>query len=207
MTVISLQLQTDPEVEVAVYKIGLSDGSLFSIKTSYLSSIYQDKIQGVCNKVLPVEEEEAFRFAGACFQAEQTALRLITRAEQTSFGLSAKLERRGHSPSSVRAVISHLTERKMINDRRYAELWLQSRLSRKAESPRRLITALCSRGIDRTVAAETLTSVLHFEGESGLLKKYMEKNHLSIENTLKSKLKYEGFSAAVIESFREKAGL
>lgn len=207
MTVISLQLQTDPEVAAAVYKIGLSDGSLFSIKTSYLSSINQDNIHGVCNKVLSVEEEEAFRFAGACFQAEQAALRLITQAEQTGLGLSAKLKRRGHSPTCVRAVISHLTERNMINDRRYAELWLQSRLSRKAESPRRLITALCNRGIDRTIAAEVLTSVLHFERESGLLKKYMEKNHLSIENTLKSKLKYEGFSAAAIESFREEAGL
>jgi len=185
------------------YKIGLSDGSVFVIKTSYLSSIYQDMAVITRNRVLSNEEEEAFRFAGACFEAEQSALRLTARAEQTGFGLTAKLKRRGHCSEAVQAVVSRLKSLEILSDSRYARLWLWSRLSRKEESPRRLITALCSRGIDRSVAGEALKTVLTFERELNVLKRYMKKNHFSISNIKKSTLQYEGFSAEVIQSLWE----
>lgn len=216
MTVVSVKSQTDPEVGASVYKIELSDGSLFSIKTSYLSPASQGELFSMLNKALSVEEEQDFRFAAACFQAEQAALRLLARAEQTSLGLSNKLARRGHSAPCVQAVVSHLTELEILSDARYARLWLQARLARRGESPRYLIMALGNRGIDRNIAVAALKSVLNFEGESLLLKKYLQKNRLKSGNALndqtifdkttdalRSKLKYEGFSSAVIQSLWE----
>jgi regulatory protein len=207
MTVISVKQQTDPEGRALVYRIELSDGSVCSIKTSYLSPVYQEGMESILNKELSLEEEEAFHFAAACFQAEQAALNLISRAEQTSAGLSHKLAIRGHSLSCVRAVISYLAEQEILSDARYARLWLQARLAQRGESPRYLITALCNRRINRRLAEKVLTSILHFEDELMLLKKYLQKNRLKDENALtdvlKAKLKYEGFSSAVIQSVWE----
>ena len=78
-------------------------------------------------------------------QAEKTALRLIARAEQCSAGLARKLEKRKHDPAVIREVISKLSELKLLDDSRFARLWLQSRL-RFARSPRRLHASLCARG-------------------------------------------------------------
>lgn len=212
MTVVSVKPQSDPEGGVLVYKIELSDGSLCSIKTSYLPPGSQEGVESLLHKELSIEEEEAFRFAGACFEAEQAALRLIARAEQTSAGLSHKLERRGHSSSCVRSVVSHLTEREILSDARYARLWLQARLAWKGDSPRYLMTALCNRGINRRLAEAALKSILPFEEELVLLKKYLQKNHLEDErvspgllksDALKAALKHEGFSRAAIQSVWE----
>ena len=74
-------------------------------------------------------EEDAFRFAAACYKAEKAAARLIARAEQNSFGLAAKLERRGHDTRAVKAVISVLSDRNLLDDARYAERWILSRLA------------------------------------------------------------------------------
>ena len=204
--VISLKSQNDPKVKDAVYIIGLSDGSLFSIKTSYMSSIYRDNISAILNKDLSLEEEEDVRFAGCCFNAEQSALHLIARAEQSSVNLSFKLEKRGHKKSCVKRVIERLIEEKILSDTRYAEIWLQNRLSRKIESPRSLVAGLCAKGMSRKDADRVLKSLLSFDEELKLVKKYVEKNSFSIKdekNMVKAKLKFEGFSTESIEALLE----
>jgi SOS response regulatory protein OraA/RecX len=88
-------------------------------------------------------------------------------------------------------------------------MWLHARLARRLESPRYLITALCSRGIDRNIARKALTEVLDFDTELAMLNRYLEKKHL-IQNgssiNLRQNLKYEGFSSPVIDLLEEGAG-
>jgi regulatory protein len=187
-------------------RIELSDGSLFSFKTCYLPLVF-NTAEGI---EINEAEEEGLRFASACLRAEKTALRLIARAEQTCLGLTRKLEKRGHDSACVRSVISQLCESALLDDRRYARLWLDARISRQSTSPRRLLIGLSSRGIDRDDTAFALKEALDDEAEFLLLRRYAEKlqrkrkidsDDGNAGRSLKYLLKSEGFSSMAIQRF------
>ena len=214
LTIVSLKSETD------VSRIELSDGSLFSFKDCYLSSPFTTDSYAAGSEI-NADEEEAFRFASACLRAEKRALQLIARAEQTAFGLSRKLQKRGHEPDCIRAVTAQLCELNLLDDRRYARLWLESRISRQATSPRRLLAALRSRGIDRRDAEAALKETLDNEAEQQLLERYVQKlrrkgafsasnladgvdndpedTNSAILRSVRYTLKNEGFSSLAIE--------
>ena len=141
---------------------------------------------------------------------EQTALRLIARAEQSVFGLTRKLRKRGHSDSSIQIVIARLRETGLVDDRRYARLWLESRLNR-ASSPWRLRAALHARGIDNDDADYAMEKTLDEDAEQQLLRRYVEKlnrkgkyeNPADAETArqLRYLLKSEGFSSSAVRRF------
>jgi len=208
MTIISLKTEAKGELS----RIELSDGSLFSYRISYLPPellntqiVSPGTAQGM---EITAVEETAFRHASACLRAEKAALRLIARAEQCTPGLTAKLKKRGHESSCVNAVISRLTELKLLDDRRFAQLWLESRL-RLARSPRRLLSALCIRGIDRDDAESALKTALDEDTEHSLLTRFVKKhsrkaagnNDGTVTRSLKHLLKSEGFSSSAIQKF------
>jgi regulatory protein len=170
-------------------RVELSDGSLFSFKLRYLPPDY------------PLEEqsEDAFRFASECLRAEKNALRLIAIAEQCTAGLTRKLEKKGHNPACVHAVLDYLTEKDLINDNRYSRLWLESHLTR---SPRRLLSSLAAKGINYERASNALKAVLDDENEFTLLGRFAAK-HPHDPRALKYVLKNEGFSPQSIGRYFE----
>jgi regulatory protein len=195
-------------------RIEFSDGSLFSFKTCYLSPLFFDDTHYTPGREISPDEEERFRFAGACLRAEKAALRLVARAEQTVFGLSRKLEKAGHQTASIRAVAAQLADLGILDDRRFAGYWLRSRLATRVDTPRRLLAGLCGRGIDRDDAEQALRETLNLETEAALLKRYVEKHRLfSIGDeervdahqlaSLRFLLKREGFSYEAIKYFQE----
>ena len=116
--------------------------------------------------------------------------------------MALKLERRGFDRAVTQEVISRLFDRKLLNDQRFAELWIQSCLNRKTVSPLWLLVSLGRRGIDRDSSLKALKAVLDHETEYALLLKYLEKMDISKKKkpgNLKSHLKYEGFSYEVLE--------
>jgi regulatory protein len=206
MTIISIKTGTDVEIK----RIALSDGSLFSFRSCYLEDFSGGGRTGSLAEAgeISAGEAGAFRFAAACLRAERAALRLMARAEQTAMGLSRKLELRGFDGPCVQAVLRRLGVLGLINDRRFADLWIQSRLARRPESPRRLLAGLRGRGIGREDAEMALQAVLDFQNESALLRDYIEKFRLTPDEkagtrSLKYRLRGEGFSAPVIQSYWE----
>ena len=189
-------------------RIALSDGSLFSFRNCYLPEGFNPQLTNpeAVGSEISVAEEACFRHASACFRAEKTALRLIARAEQCSAGLSRKLEKRGYERVCVNAVISRLLDLRLLDDCRFAQLWLESRL-RLARSPRRLLIALCARGVDRGDADAAIKAVLDDDAEFSLLARFVKKQARKIRNigddtrSLKYMLKSEGFSLTAIERF------
>ena len=140
-----------------------------------------------------------------CDRTEKTALRLIARAEQCTNGLSLKLEKRKCDPACIKEVISRLCDLNLINDRRFAQLWLESRL-RLTRSPRRLLVALCNRGIEKDEAETVMKTVFDEETELAMLtrfvKKYSRKAGQSEDSrSLKFMLRNEGFSPQIIQRF------
>ena len=148
-----------------------------------------------------------------CLGAEKKALELIKRAEQNTFTLKYKLEKRGYDSKCNNAVIEKLCEAGILDDSRFAELWLESRIYRGiAVSPLRLFAGLTSRGIEADIIKKVLKKVLDEEKEAQLLSHYIEKlmrNEKSYQeissngNYLRYKLKNEGFSSAAIDNFFE----
>ena len=140
--------------------------------------------------------------------AEKAALRLIARAEQCSAGLSRKLEKRRFDSSAVNEVIAKLTELKLLDDDRFARLWLESRL-RLTRSPRQLISSLCAKGIDREAAEAALKIALDEDTELKLIERYIKKNAKKINKSgdvtrnIKFMLKNEGFTYRVIDRYLE----
>ena len=202
MTVVSLKAEK-PGSDGAV-TVEFSDGSSLSVITDYLN-MGADPKTDYAGRELSGGEEEAFRFAAVCYRAEKTALRLIARAEQSGLGLAAKLERRGFDAAVAKAVISRLLDRNLLDDGRYAELWIRSRLAlRKAQSPQRLLAALGKRGIGRTLSLKALEKVLDPEAEYALLLSYLSKTRFPESEkafSLKAQLKREGFSSAVFDRY------
>jgi len=140
----------------------------------------------------------------ALLRAEKAALRLIARAEQCSQGLARKLEKRGYDAACIAEVIYSLSEKKLIDDRRYAQFWLESRLH-FTRSPRRLLSSLCARGIERDNAEAALKAALDEEAEFALLSRYVKKYSRKAGNgnagVFRFLLKSEGFSHKAITRF------
>jgi regulatory protein len=212
MTLVSQK--SDTENGAGFIKITLSDDSSFSLKTYYLSQAASDPFLWETGREISPAEEEDLRFAAACYRAEQAGLRLIARAEQTETGLSRKLELRGHDPAGVSAVVSRFVSLGLINDERYAELWIRSRLARrdgKVPSPRKLYASLRSRGIDSSIVEKALKNTLDTETELDLLRRYMERLSSRDEDlpqrssgfSIRKGLKYEGFSQTVLSTYFE----
>jgi len=136
-------------------------------------------------------------------RTEKVALRLIARAEQCSAGLARKLKKRKFDDAIINEVICKLTEINLLDDSRYARLWLQSRL-RFARNPRLLLSSLYSRGIDRDDAEAALRTVLNEEDtEFTLLTRFLKKYGKKADDarSLKFLLKNEGFSIQTIQRF------
>ena len=203
MTVVSLKAA--PPREEGVIEAEFSDGSRILFSNEYLSEDLRASLND--GRELSGQEEEALRFAASCYQAEKAALKLIARAEQSTLGLTAKLERRGCDSSVVKAVISRLLERNLLNDERFARLWVHSRLSYgRARSPLWLRSSLGKKGIDRNLSNKAVESLLDPETEYALLLKYLEKAGISDgknESYLKTQLRGEGFSYEVLERYFE----
>ncbi|MDR0663093.1 MAG: recombination regulator RecX [Spirochaetaceae bacterium] len=141
--------------------------------------------------------------------AMEYASGLIARAEQYSAGLALKLQKKGYGKAEIHAVVEALSETGMLDDMRYSRLWLESRIKRKAASPRELIYALCGKGINRSTAAAALKDALTggeeiSACEMSLLKRFSEKNGYdgeSYDGGLRQKFRHEGFSADVLERY------
>jgi len=191
-------------------KAEFSDGTSLSFSTHYLPDAIPLDDEGNCplwepGHELSSGEEEACRFAAACYQAEKIALRLIARAEQNSLALTAKLERRKIDAAAAKAVVSRLLDQNLLNNERYAERWIRSQLAlRKAPSPQWLLAALGKRGIDRKSSLKALDKVFDPQTEYELLEKYLEKTRISRDSrtfSIRAQLKHEGFSSTVIDLY------
>jgi len=197
-----------------LWRIEFSDGTIISFKTCYLPQDFKKEYLFISGNNAELEisstEKEQFLHASACLRAEKTALRLIARAEQNTFNLTRKLEKRGHDPVCAHAAISRLCGQNLLDDRRYACLWLESNINSRTSSPRRLLSALNARGINRDDAKAALSKVLNNEAEAALIHRFSEKlkrkkNKTGFDGDNKRHLSYlfksEGFSYQAVQRF------
>jgi regulatory protein len=201
------------------------DGSSAEINIAYLPPDFSGAFLRP-GAELGEEAGAAIFLAAACASAEKAALRLVMRAEQCFAGLKRKLARRKHREEAVAAVLERLAALNLVNDSRYAELWLKSRIRRGSKAPRTLKLALREKGIDRLTAEEALNAALAAETtapgalagnaappgiagaapEIALIRRFLKKAARKAPErpgAIRQLLRFEGFSPAAIQSYFE----
>jgi regulatory protein len=202
MTVLSVKTGADPEV----LKVGLSDGSLFYIRTVYLDPPIPLARPGAFPWELTEEQSQDSLFAGECFRAERAALRLIARAEQASFALARKLEQKGYAETTVRMVLKRLEALRLVDDQRFAELWIEDRLLRRAEGPGKLSALLQARGINRRIAEASVRNIVTETVEMDLIRRFIQRNGMNYQSgdfEFRQTLLKSGFSHSAIRRILE----
>lgn len=114
--------------------------------------------------VTPREAERARR-RGEAIEAREHALRLLDHQARTRRELQARLEQAGHTARAVRFALAWCTARGFLDDRRFAETWIASRLSRPEYGSFRIRHELIQRGVDPAVAREMVEAALPPEEE------------------------------------------
>ncbi|MDR0447872.1 MAG: RecX family transcriptional regulator [Treponema sp.] len=134
-------------------------------------------------------------------------MNLIARAEQCSRGLKCKLEKKKIHPDVIQSVLDHMIELDLVNDRRFAELWLKGKINNGTRGPYMLMLLLRARGIDQNTAKAALATALTQETEKDLLQRNLEKkafkNSTNPKTAIRLFLKKQGFSADVINQYFE----
>ena len=91
----------------------------------------------------------------------------------------------------------------LVNDLRYAQLWLKMKIARGNKGPRMLSLLLKAKGIDSKTIDAALTAVLPPEVEMMLLRSRLNKakNPDDSKTAIRRFLKMEGFSTEVIDAY------
>lgn len=186
--------------------VKLDNGAVLIVGTAYLPPEYSGAF--LCaGALVDSGAEAALRLAAGCFAAEKAALRLVARAEQSSSALIRKLERRGHGAEAAGAALNRLLELNLVNDDRYAELWLRYRMRRGGKGPRALAAALRQK-VGRESAEAAFRAALTPDAEAALLERRLAKafrKGLPEDAGIRFFLRAEGFSSAAVESYFEQA--
>ena len=132
----------------------LDDGSLFLLDASHPAALRLSA--GLLLDTVLLEELES---ASEYFNCKRRALSLLARAEQCRWGLTAKLSKKGYSREAVSLCLDELASAGLLDDRRFAEAWVRSRLRSRPEGPSRLRGALMAKGVSAATARDAVTAV------------------------------------------------
>jgi len=91
--------------------------------------------------------------------ARVVALDLLSRRAWTRRDLAARLRRRGAPADVARAVVLDLEQRGYVDDRAFAQGWVESRASGRGLGSRRLRAELRARGVARPLIEAALGAV------------------------------------------------
>lgn len=139
-------------------RVTLSDGSSFFLLPEQLLDLALTEGMEVDEPLrdLLVREDEYLR----CWNK---ALDLLDRRDHSEVELRRKLMQRTFSPSAIDRAATRLQELNLLDDRRFTESWLLSRINRKAEGRAKLSALLQGKGVSRTLVEEMLQ--LHYREE------------------------------------------
>lgn len=201
MTVVSVKTGADRDA----LRVGLSDGSLFSVRPCYLDADFALRIVPGCP--LSETEAEALRLGNYRLRAEKAALRLIARSEQVTSSLLRKLEFRGYDRETCARVVERLSDLGLLDDRRFARRWLSSRLSSCCDAPKKLAAALVRRGVSVAVASAAVREAVTAEVELTLIRRCVARRYRNAAGPdgeeLRMELRRCGFSGPAVRSYLE----
>jgi regulatory protein len=184
--------------------ITLTDGSSFFVPRDLLDSL--NLTEGAeCTE----DDAERLRHAHLLHLAREKAVELLARSEHSRFLLARKLLLRDFPEGVVSDCLDELEQRGYLDDRRFAEQWVSSRIRRRPEGYLAIIAGLQQRGVDGGLAREVVDAFEHANGEEferALERaggRILAREGVSAEE-LREKLSRRGFRASEISSYIER---
>lgn len=146
--------------------------------------------------------------ASLVYSVEAAAMSYLARAEQSRFGLTQKLLKKGMDKNDIALALDYLESEHLLDDRRFAGAWLRNRFITHSEGRIKLTAELSSRGVKKEAIKAALDDFFceHTELElcSRALSKLRricsndEKNYASLQRLGFS---YKTIQKAVMEKF------
>lgn len=102
------------------------------------------------------------------------AVRYLARWDRTAAQVEHFLKDKGASPAQVKQTISRLSDLRYLNDRAYAQRWVESRLARKPMGRARLKAELVAKGVAEFLADRTIREVLRGVDEEALARRALQ---------------------------------
>lgn len=102
------------------------------------------------------------------------AVRYLARWDRTAAQVEHFLKDKGATPAQVKQTISRLSELRYLNDRAYAQRYIESRLARKPMGRERLKRELLAKGVDEPLADRTVRAVLRGVEEETLARRALK---------------------------------
>jgi len=110
-------------------------------------------------------------------QLWQYALRLLAARAYSEGELKQRLLRRAQAPSDAEQVLCALKERRLLDDRRFAEAFAISRLESEGFGWRRTLAELRRRKVDRQLAQEVVEATYQQVDEVQLIEDYLKRKY------------------------------
>ncbi|TKS57885.1 MAG: hypothetical protein EWM72_03363 [Nitrospira sp.] len=102
------------------------------------------------------------------------AVRYLARWDRTVAQVEQFLRDKGASPAQAKQTIGRLSDLRYLNDRAYAERWVESRLARRPMGRERLKAELQAKGIADTVADGAIQEALRGVDEEALARRALK---------------------------------
>ncbi|MFP3959636.1 MAG: regulatory protein RecX [Spirochaetaceae bacterium] len=131
--------------------VSFADGSSFFVSAELVAGL--ELAPGVeCSE----ETIEQLRHAHLLLEAREQALELLARREHSRFLLARKLLLRQFGNDVVEPCLDRLSAEGLLDDRRFAEQWVISRVRRRPEGEHALVAGLQARGVHGDTAREVV---------------------------------------------------
>ena len=121
------------------------------------------------------EETEAIQLRSAVFAARDKAVEYLARREHSANELVLKLRKKGYDNESALEAVELCRVRGYVDDRRFAEMWINSRLKKHPEGRSSLAAGLARKGVPRDIANEVLERQISQESEDDALARSLSK--------------------------------
>lgn len=137
------------------------------------------------------------------------ALAIVSRRDHSVHEMRVKLKRRGFTIEQVTATIAKLKEESLLDDERFAKVFIESVLERKAVGSRWLRAKLRQRGIEQTIIDHTLAEQLDSGNEEKVLEqaaRQWQRRHQQVRHEYARLARFlvsRGFSQGAIAALRE----
>ena len=184
-----------------ILKIYPEEGPSFFVRDEYVPTLLERLV--FPNISLTSEDFDTLFLGARAWLAEKSAMTYLARAEHCRKQLELKLRKKDFLPSETSYALDYLESKGYLDDARFCEAWLRSRLLHKAEGPSKLLAALQNRGIAYETAKKAVNEFFLVNDEEALCQKAIEKLKRRGKSGIKLavSLNRAGFSTKLISKY------
>lgn len=144
-----------PQGRLGYQRVVLDSGAAFRVRPEDVTALGLQAGEELPDEMLP-----ALRARAEGALAAQIAYRLLSVRLRSRRELVDRLRRRGISEDTIQAVMRELEGGGFVDDRRFAEAWVRSRMALHPSGAVRLRYELASRGVPKDVISGALSATL-----------------------------------------------